>query len=121
MNRRTFASWSLLALGTAFFRAPTGRETGSDLTSQLNALFSAPSDAIALGRRYLALHPAMAARERLMRNLGVASDGSRLKAPLLEIVSRARDTDFRDGNMVVLDGWILARSEIAVCALLALA
>ena len=97
-----------------------GRDQRAELIAELRAVFSSPEAAAALGRRYLASQLNVD-REALWRDLGVvdAQRGGRL--PLAVVVDRRRDRDFRDGNLVGVGGWMLARCEAAACALLALA
>lgn len=65
---------------------------------------------LALGRRYLRLEPGEASADRL--------------AVLIEDALR-RDpgavvSEFRNGDVVILDGWVLSRTEARQCALSAL-
>lgn len=84
-------------------------------------LFKDPEGAAAVGRRYLALYPEDADADRLTSILfdravppGASADA--LRATL----SRRRQRDFAEGETVVVDGWLLARSEARACALSAL-
>jgi hypothetical protein len=72
----------------------------------------------AIGRRYLAEHPDEADAGRLARRL-FGGDGA---APvtgtaLRHAVDAARGRDFAQGDTVLIDGWLLARSEARLCAL----
>ena len=97
------------------------RFSSSDLASALTTLFKDPEGASAVGRRYLALHPDEADADRLSEALFDTAQPFRPTAKTLRSdLSRQRECDFRDGDVVILDGWLLARSEARVCALTAL-
>ena len=90
----------------------------SDLASALTTFFKDPDGAAAVGRRYLALHPDEADADRLSEALFDSAQPSRATTEALRSdLSRQRQRDFRDGDVVILDGWLLARSEARVCAL----
>ncbi len=85
----------------------------------LVSLFSDLEAPLAVGRRYLELYPDEADRARLRAGLiGPARplDREALRARL----ARRCGQDFRDGNTVIVDGWVLARTEARACALAAL-
>ena len=87
---------------------------------ELQRLFSSRHHAVEVGRRYLQAHPEKLDRRVLIDDLLRAS-GSRDARPsssLAHLVSQWQERDFRDGTTVVLDGWILARTEVSLCALL---
>ena len=85
------------------------------------ALFRDRPSAERIGRRYLASPMAepdrnaiLAASPRLERALA---------APREQIARQLRRTiavDFRRGDVAVVDGWVLAKSEARLCALVAL-
>jgi hypothetical protein len=85
-------------------------------------LFSDSEAARAVGLRYLAYFPAEADREWLWRMLSAnlkyhpSADPDSLGGAL---GNQCRQ-EFMAGSTVLVDGWILARSEARVCALLAL-
>ncbi len=71
-----------------------------------------------IGRRFLAAEPAEADGSvrwaaQILRN---SAPGS---ASLRAAVRTSRERDFRLGNIVVIDGWVLARSEARLCAIAA--
>jgi hypothetical protein len=73
----------------------------------------------AIGRKYLTLHPEEADIDRLWTAL------NGLSAPLRSDELRTRlaklgQQDFEDGEIAIVDGWILARTEARACALLTL-
>jgi len=109
----------LLGRGRAAF-AGRNAESGSDVFLQAYAaVFSDPRSAVAIGQRYLALHPAEADVERLKASLFDGLDVARTAA-LRARLAEGRRRDFASGRTVIVDGWILARTELRACALLTL-
>jgi hypothetical protein len=94
------------------------------LAARLAALFSAPESAAILGRAYLAEAPAEADPDGLVARILpessarelAALDGERLRA----LVAERQRGDFAAGRTFVLDGWVLSRTELRLCALAAL-
>ena len=95
---------------------------GSAPRPALLALLSDPESGAVVGRAFLAGFPAERARVRLerelWRNLEVSAHtpARRLRAQL----SRAVKRDFATGNVVVVAGWTLSRTEARLAALAAL-
>lgn len=86
------------------------------------------ASARAVGRAYLAAHPAEADRERLVRTLVAEPATARAllatrpdPAALGEALAQAIRGDFLARRMVKVDGWLLARTEARLCALACLA
>jgi len=101
-------------------KAVRGAEPSSDaLLPALAVLFSDPWGARAIGRRYLARYPAEADADLLKESLfsGLNDTGP---AGLRVRLAERRRQEFAAGQTVILDGWILARSELRACALLTL-
>jgi hypothetical protein len=77
-----------------------------------------------LGERYLELRPEERSTDRLYRALfgfDLDSCSSRVDGgELLRRIRNRRAADFRHGKLVVLDGWLLARTEARVFALAAI-
>lgn len=97
------------------------RSAGAELAFTLSALFKDPERVAALGRRYLAHYPEDADADRLAVALFGDTTRSQADAATMRAdLARQRERDFRDGEVVVVDGWLLARSEARVCALSAL-
>jgi hypothetical protein len=75
-----------------------------------------------VGRRYLAIAPSEANVGSLLEHLGLAAspsdDGDEHRTHTRFAERRRRE--FANGDTVVIDGWILARSEARLCALIAL-
>ncbi len=85
----------------------------------LAGAFRHPESAIAIGRRYLSRYPDDTRPVALAQDLHRVGTGDPAAARL-ELRARVRD-DFERGDTVLLDGWVLARSECRACAALALA
>ena len=81
--------------------------------------FKHRESAMAVGRRYLSRYPEDVRPRLLARDLrrAGAGDPATARSALRAQVRR----DFERGDTVLLDGWILARSECQACAALALA
>ena len=85
----------------------------------LAALLNAELAPQRVGHRYLALHPEEIDIDRLwttLAGLPLPSHIDQLKARLAQL----RRRDFERGEIVIVDGWILARTEARACALLTL-
>lgn len=123
-GRRRLLGSALLALLPGL---PLGRllEAESvDGPSWIGALVGDRHAATVLGKRYLNAMPeersaAWLARELLGMELPdtiTAEQAGSLRRHLCA----ARTEDYRDGRLVVLDGWVLARTEARLLALIAL-
>lgn len=73
-----------------------------------------------IGRRYLTLYPEEADVDHLWTALTGLSAPSR-SDELRVRLAKLRQQDFEDGEIAIVDGWILARTEARACALLMLA
>jgi len=88
----------------------------------LSHLFTIPENARAIGIRYLSLYPERADRDLLLGVLGpdiVALAGTDDLA-LVSHLNALRRQDFIDGKTVIVNNWILSRTEASLCALVAL-
>jgi hypothetical protein len=77
-----------------------------------------------IGWRYLAVAPEERSTTRLRRLLFDGADvdvGPEMLAHLRRLINMKRRHDFSIGNTVILDGWLLARTEARLCALATLA
>lgn len=74
-----------------------------------------------VGERYLAQAPEEADPARLAADLfgGVAVDGASPRR-LRRHIDHRRARDFAQGDTVIVDGWVMARTEARLCALAAL-
>ncbi len=121
-RRRLIGTAALAALpGGAWLLDRWG--AGESIVARLAGLIERRADAQALGRAYLRLHPEEAAPEPLVEQLlpgaGRGSESLRrlTTSDLREAARRQRERDFARGDTVVIDGWILARTEARLCAL----
>lgn len=119
MNRRQFtltlAGCSMLSL-SGFVQ----NSSVSSTSSIVARLFTHHESAINLGKHYLTLFPAEANYDWLMRQTLPKSTHSDSKT-LKHALKIQRQQDFYEGNTIMLEGWILSRTEARLCALLALA
>ena len=72
-----------------------------------------------LGEAYAAQNPGEAGRDALRAKLGLP-DGVCEARDLRTLLERSAEEDFRAGRIVILSGWVVARTEGRACALLAL-
>lgn len=86
---------------------------------RLVALFTDREDARAVGRAFLATHPAEADRARLLAALA-GLEQIQTPTGLRQAFAGFRERDFQAGDIVIVDGWVLARCEARLCALVAL-
>ena len=94
----------------AAFLLPARRRTGSAAEAKraLEALFSDMSAARAIGAAYLRSHGTDGIDLAIVENLKSA------------IAARVRD-DFANARVVSVDGWLLAETEVRLCAVACLA
>lgn len=93
------------------------------IATRIEPLFSDVENAWAVGRRYLARFPDQADCALLLERSGLAGFQSNLPTEttwLKKALDQRRKQDFLAGDTVTLDGWILAQSEVCLCALLVL-
>jgi hypothetical protein len=124
ISRRQLSLLLIVALGL-WAASPPGRVWGRTaapherLKRLLERTLSDPVGARAIGRRFLESDPdaaadALALAERLRAKHPVNGMGLR------RALARYRDDDLRRGRFVLVDGWILPRLEVQVCALVVL-
>jgi len=73
-----------------------------------------------LGDAYLHQHPGESSIKLLLNNLTCehsAESKKMLKYQLLNKIEEQVKLDFNSGNVIVLEGWVLARTEARQCAL----
>ena len=116
VSRRRFGATllSLLALG-AIRTDRRAKSHDFDFASLTD-----PASAAAIGAAYLRKHPDQASRDVLLRFLALPDQPLTAAQITGEIESRIR-SDFACQRTVVLERWLLSRTELAVCALIALA
>ncbi|MEE9494522.1 MAG: hypothetical protein V3W04_14230 [Gammaproteobacteria bacterium] len=96
-------------------------EATSTLARNLSRLFSSPKNASAIGQRYIELYPEKMSSTQLANDLGdeiikLALSGDNM---LKQRIARQQQNDFSEGNTVIVNNWILSRTEASVCALIA--
>jgi hypothetical protein len=120
-GRRRFLLGALLSLagGLRTVRL-VGSESGG-VAGLLRGIFSDPSGATAIGRRYLRSRPEEASVAWLSRTLFGSDSVLDTNVGGLELlrerIRAGRAQDFRDGDVVILGGWAVARTEARLLAL----
>ncbi|WP_207477054.1 hypothetical protein [Arenibaculum pallidiluteum] len=93
------------------------------LTRRLGGLLTRRASAVRVGRAFLEIEPGEADPRILARALagghpgGAAALAGLPDADLAEIVAESCRRDFERGDTVRLDGWVLSRTELRLCAL----
>lgn len=92
------------------------------ITRALSNLFTIPENARVIGIRYLKHYPERANLELLLGVLGpdVAALATADDHTLLNHLNALQRQDFIDGETVIVNNWILSRTEASLCALVAL-
>jgi hypothetical protein len=93
------------------------------LQGWLQALAAEVPAAAALGRQYLRQRPGEASAAWLVRQLFDEEPYGRAEAVrrvVAQRIGQRREADFRDGNLVVLQGWLVTQTEARLLALLSL-
>lgn len=121
--RRKFLAGALLApvLGTVLtWRKAWGGPSTATLIpllrSRLRETLANPDWAREVGRHYLALHPEDADLQRLTEGL-LVPESLQDKAAFAGRIGALRVRDFASDDTVCVDGWVLARVEARICAL----
>ena len=131
MNRRKFTILSLGSLASLILsRKPVSSSIlsqmrpspANDVGFDLSDLFSNPRSAEAIGSRYLAQYPHKRDPDALIAELDLPSpeSGRHDRASLKSRINVSQRRDFAMGNTVIVDKWILSRTEANLCALIAL-
>jgi hypothetical protein len=90
--------------------------TRSEIRQCLHGVFSDPDSPRVLGRRYLDLYPHEQDRSLLLAEY-IQSARVRTSDVLRTILAHKCEADFKNGEMVMIDGFLLARTEVEACAL----
>jgi hypothetical protein len=94
----------------------TAGQAHQPLARALRTILGDPDAARALGRAYLGREPgAVHGVMELARDLMAAA--ARGPEAVRRRVAMRRECDWRAGNVVVVDGWVLARTEAELCTL----
>jgi hypothetical protein len=116
MNRRRFGATFLSFFALSAIR--TDHRAGIDDFDFASCLTD-PASARTVGAAYLSKHPEHASRTVLLRFLALPDDA--LTAPqIAAAIERRIQSDFACQRTVVLERWLLARTEAAICGLVAL-
>ena len=124
MKRRSFIAVSVVGIVhlAATRAAPRGEGIVSapirvPLAEGLAEIFGDIKAAVLIGEVYLQRYPDEGHLARLLSGVGI--DPRTPAAFNAARFHRRRQQDLRDGNTLLLDGWLMARSELCACALLA--
>jgi hypothetical protein len=91
-----------------------------EVRRRLSSLFASPRSAALLGAHYLRTQGQRTDRDQLLADTGIPCTAPTAERGALRAAfAEARRTDFEAGRVVLVDGWVLARCEVACCALLA--
>jgi len=126
MTRRKFllsvilmstSSW--LAGSYCFPRLCGSREGGmtvAEIKQSPLGLFGDLDSPRILGKRYLDLYPQEKERVLLLA-ARIQSAQLGTSSAVRKLLGRQREFDFQNGEIVIIDGWLLSRTEVEVCAL----
>ncbi len=119
MNRRQFGLTTLVGSLLSFFGLSTILLEST--TPIITRLFTHHESAIALGRSYLDLFPDEANYDYLAQHTLHHIPTTTIEIQSIKkILQTQRQEDFRNSHTVILNGWVLSRTEARLCALLAL-
>jgi hypothetical protein len=96
------------------------RLTSPDTAGLLRGLITHRDSAAQLGRSYLDAHPNEARSAALVRQLAGPIALTSAERAAREVAARVR-ADYARGRTVVIEGWVLSRTEARLYALVALA
>jgi hypothetical protein len=96
------------------------RRAAASPAVRLVAVFREPESARVIGRAYLRQAPEEADSARLVALIHPGDCSSLGDAELRRAVIARQRADFGSGRTVLLDGWLLSRTEARLCALAAL-
>ncbi len=113
MNRREFSRVSIG--GLAYIALPASPL----IADQLSDLFTDREASVAVGAAFLRQRPELAVQSRLLEQLELPEDLSN-EERVAAIIGRRINSDFERNRVLVLNGWLLAESEAAICGLMAL-
>lgn len=108
-----------VAVGSSGLLTLIERLSGADAASLLRGLITDREGAARLGRSYLGVHPTEARRGVLVRDLVGLTEPTSVSDASREVAARIRG-DYAAGSTVVVDGWVLSRTEARLYALVAL-
>jgi hypothetical protein len=94
-------------------------KAGAEAWDYFRQLFTDLDSARDLGHQYLRFF-AHESDVPLLRRAVIGSARPRDVNHLRALLAQKREHDFRTGDIAIVDGWVLSRSEARVCALIAL-
>ncbi|WP_142850605.1 hypothetical protein [Telmatospirillum sp. J64-1] len=109
LSRRSLLGTGLAAGAAFLFSGDTARAQGAQ------RLFPHLDSARRVGRQYLERNPGEASREALLAALDLPPDIG--WDDLADLLPSLLERDFRAGNTLYVDNWMLARCEARLCAL----
>lgn len=125
MTRRgflfAFIGGLLVAAGTRFNRTRGNSAASFErtlLVSGLTDLFEDVEAAVVVGEAYLRTLEGDDVLGHLLFGAGIEPRTPRMLRPAA--FHRRREQDFLDGKTLLMEGWIMARSELCACGLLAI-
>lgn len=121
LGRRPLLAATAAAAGAAAFAASPSSAVADPRRGALAALVGDAAAAAPLVRAYLARVPDAPDRLRALAARLAAGPAARGAEELRAWLAAARRDDFAAGDVLVLEGWVLARSEAELLALAALA
>ena len=114
LDRRRFLAVAIACLsGSVLPEAQGSVPAAEGAAAPWQALFANSTAAVAVGRQYLRQHPQEASVPWLTDILFGTEQS-------MEKIRVGRQRDFRDGDVVVIDGWYFARTEARLLALLSM-
>lgn len=119
MNRRTVFCAIAAIVGTTMLPGAAAQSAIREGLAEVLPLFPSVGWAMRTGRLYLNVSDGNKSHEVLLEELGLTRAAFPVADQLAAIRGR-RHADFASGALITIDGWVLARSEAAACALLAL-
>jgi hypothetical protein len=115
LDRRRFLTGAALCLSGSVLPEALASALGADgaAAPPWQVPFADSKAAAAIGRQYLRQYPEEASAAWLAESLFGGE-------PAAEKIRAGRQQDFRDGEVVVIDGWFFARTEARLLALLSM-
>ncbi len=116
LTKRTFMTLSSAGFAVSVSPSAIGHAIHDDSILQIGEFFRTPESAQKIARHYLSVNADVT-------YLDVARSVERKLCngdPTLQDISRAIREDFRQRNIVHLDGWVLSELEVELCVLAAL-
>ena len=118
MKRRQFCV--TLVISNLYAWGWQGTASAAESVISIADLFTQPSHAMTIGKHYLALFPQELDREQLItQTVGQFSPTTPLMT-IKDTLMKKRQQEFQKRETVIIQGWVLSRTEARLCALLVL-